>query len=89
MNKNTLRSTAKNASQLVYFGAGLYMIFAILSYFNQWELPLWQWIGAIVVFPVTLVVVPIYVGFTESDWSLIAVWIGALAVVGLSALIPD
>lgn len=89
MNKHILRAIAKNASQVVYFGAGIYMIFAVLSYFHQWELPLWQWIGAIIVAPITLVVVPIYVGFTASDWSLVAIWVGALAVVGLTALMPD
>lgn len=89
MNKHTLRATAKNASQVIYFGAGIYMVFAVFSYFHQWELALWQWVGAIIVAPITLAVVPIYVGFTESDWSLVAVWAGVLAVVGLIALMPD
>jgi len=86
---SALSSTVKVASQLVYLGAGIYMVFSVFSYFNEWELPLWQWIAALAVAPITFVVMPIYVGFTEVDWSLVAVWIGALVVVGLSALMPE
>ena len=44
------------------------------SCFVKWHLPLWQWIGAVAVAPITFIVVPFYVGFTEGDWSLVAVW---------------
>jgi len=89
MNMTAFRSAAKVASQFVYLGAGIYMIFAVFSYFHEWELPLWQWIAALVVAPITFVAMPVYVGFTEGDWSLVAVWIAALAVVALSAFISD
>jgi hypothetical protein len=89
MDKTTLRFVAKGFGTVVYAGAGIFMVIRVFSYFHIWNLPLWQWIGALflapITFVVTFVVVPVYVGLTEGDWSLVGVWVTALIVYALTA----
>ncbi|MDN3518158.1 hypothetical protein QWY84_11100 [Aquisalimonas lutea] len=89
MDTGTVKTATKFTAQALYLTAGAYMAYSVFWYFHVWELPLWQWIAALIVAPFTVVVMPIYVGFTEGDWSLVAVWVGGLAVVGLSALLGE
>lgn len=89
MNKESLKAFIKVGAQVIYVGAGIYMLFSVFSYFHRWDLPLWQWIGSLVVAPITFVVMPIYIGFTEGDWSLVLVWAGAIVTVVLSALVSE
>jgi len=86
MDRATLKTITGVFGVVVVFGAGIYMLVKAFWYFQHWDLPLWQWIGAVVVAPITFVVVPFYVGFTEGDWSLVGAWVVALIAGWLSGI---
>lgn len=89
MDRTTLKSITQFFGVVVYAGAGIFILVRVFWYFHQWSLPLWQWIGAVVVAPITFIVIPFYVGFTEGDWSLVGAWVGALIVYGLSMVFSE
>src|SRR5258708_26483954 len=84
MNRPAIKSVVQVLAIIVYAGAGIFMLVRVFWYFHQWNLPLWQWIGAVVVTPITFIVVPFYVGFTEGDWSLVGAWVGGVLFYVLS-----
>ena len=80
MDRETLKTSGGVLGIVVVVGAGVYMLVKAFWYFHHWDLALWQWIAAVLVAPITFVVVPFYVGFTEGDWSLVVAW--AVALIG-------
>jgi hypothetical protein len=62
---------------LVGFG---FVVGRVFWYFWQWELAAWKWIVAIVVLPLTTIVMPFFIGFAEGDWSMVAAWAAAIMV---------
>ena len=89
MDKDRIKIVIRVLSIMVYAGAGIYMLVRALHWFHKWDLPLWQWIAAIVVLPITTIVVPFYAGFTEGDWSMVVAWVVGLAVYAAGMLYSE
>ena len=89
MDKDRVKTVIRVLSIMVYAGAGIYMLVRAFYWFHKWDLPLWQWIAAVVVLPITTIVVPFYAGFTEGDWSMVGAWVVGLAVYAAGMLYSE
>lgn len=54
---------------IAYVVGFAFVVGRVFWYFYQWDLATWKWIVAIVILPLTTIVMPFFIGFAEGDWT--------------------